>query len=162
VSIEQALSEQTAAIRDNTRALTALCEAWNALRDRATEIAAGKHADTVVAAKVPLAEAPKVEAKAEKKAEAVPKAEPTPAVTPPASETAPTATVESTAAPESPSEEKPVGETIDVKQLSAIVTAAATRNREGLVRVLAKYGVKRATELSPEQWPALVTELEAV
>jgi hypothetical protein len=160
MSLEQALSEQTAAIRDNTRALTALCDAWNALRDRATEIAAGKHADTVVAAKVPLAEAPKVEAKAEKKAEAAPKAEPTPAVTPPASETAPTATVESTAAPESPSEALP--EAVSLQDLQAEVLAKAKVNKQAVLELLAQYGAKSASTVPEADRAAAFAAVKAL
>jgi hypothetical protein len=179
MSLEQALAEQTAAIRENTRQLAALTEAWQILREKANQINAGG---------APLAEGPKA-----------PKARP--AATPVVSETAPKATAESTPAAESPSEGKPAqpapspaagpatveaaapvktdaaptptaasaeappqGSTaaIDMKALSAAVTAAATRNREGLVTVLAKYGVKRASELSQDQWGPLVADLETI
>lgn len=176
MSIEQALAAQTAAVKENTAALAALTAAWNSLREQAIQMkASGK---TVAAAHgVPLSEMPAVETpapatkaepkpKAAVKDESAPKAEPqveaTPADTQPASETAPTVTAESTAAPESPSEATPASTSIDIKQLTAIVTAAATRNRDGLLAVLAKYGVKRASELNPDQWPALAGELEAV
>lgn len=153
MSIEQALAEQTAAIRENTRAIVALSDAWNALRDRAMGIEAGKE---IVVAKTPMADAPEVKTekpKAEKKkAEDAPKAE-APAPTPPAEETKP---AEPEAAAASPSELP------DIKALSAVVTAAATRNREGMLAVLAKHGVERASHLPQEKWRALMDEMEAV
>ncbi len=50
----------------------------------------------------------------------------------------------------------------DIKALSAAVTSAATRNRDGLVALLAKYEVKRASEVPETQWAQLISELEAL
>lgn len=161
MSLEQALSEQTAAIRENTKAVIALCDAWNALRDRATEIAAGKNADNVVAAKVPLSDVPKVEAKAEKKkAEAAPKAEPTPVDTPPASETAPTATADATPAAESPSEELP--EPVSLQDLQAEVLAKAKVNKQAVLELLAQYGAKSASTVPEADRAAVFAAVKAL
>lgn len=50
----------------------------------------------------------------------------------------------------------------DIKALSTAVTSAATRNRDGLVALLAKYEVKRASEVPETQWAQLISELEAL
>lgn len=47
-------------------------------------------------------------------------------------------------------------------QLSAAVTAAATRNRDGLVAALAAKGVKRAGEIPADQWAAFIVEVSAL
>lgn len=49
-----------------------------------------------------------------------------------------------------------------MQDLSAAVTAAATRNRDGLVALLGKHNVKRASELPQDKWAALVVELNAL
>lgn len=50
----------------------------------------------------------------------------------------------------------------DIKALSTAVTSAATRNRDGLLALLAKYEVKRASEVPETQWAQLISELEAL
>lgn len=138
MSLEQALA-------DNTAAMTKLIEVWTTLTAQAKTIDGTKPfkaAGVAVTAPAAKVEAPKTEA--------------TPAPTPVA------AAVEVIASPEiaaaSPSE-APV---VEMKDLSAAVTAAATRNREGLVALLGKHNVKRASELPQDKWAALVTELEAL
>ena len=86
-----------------------------------------------------------------------PKPEPTPAPTPVAAAEATTALPATAAA--SPSEAPAV---VEMKDLSAAVTAAATRNRDGLVALLGKHNVKRASELPQDKWAGLVAELEAL
>ena len=178
MSLEQALAEQTAAIRENTRAVVALHEAWQHLRERAKYMAdVATHAGGV-----PLADPKPVDTPAAKEAAPKATAESTPAVESPSegkpaqpapspaagpatveaaapvkTESAPTPTAASAEAPPQPSTAA-----IDMKALSAAVTAAATRNRDGLVAVLAKYGVKRASELSQDQWAPLVADLETI
>lgn len=178
MSLEQALAEQTAAIRENTRAVLALHEAWQHLRERAKYMAdVATHAGGVpladpkpvatpaakeAAPKVAAAPAPAVESPSEGKP--APPA-PSPAAGPTTAEAAAPVKTESAPAPAAESVEAPQPAStaaIDMKALSTIVTAAATRNREGLVAVLARFGVKRASELPQDKWPALVAELEAV
>lgn len=138
MSLEQALAENTAVMKE-------LVAAWKALTVNA---AACKTADTVKAGGVKVLE----------KA-----ADPKPVATPPAAATATPAPVAETApaeaAAESPSDAPAV---VEMKDLSAAVTAAATRNRDGLVALLGKYAVKRASEVPRGQWAALVAELGAL
>ena len=135
MSLEQALA-------DNTAAMTKLIEVWTTLTAQAKTIDGTK---PFKAAGVPVT---KVEA---------PKPEPTPAPTPVAAAEATTALPATAAA--SPSEAPAV---VEMKDLSAAVTAAATRNRDGLVALLGKHNVKRASELPQGKWASLVAELEAL
>ena len=134
MSLEQALA-------DNTAAMTKLIEVWTTLTAQAKTIDGTK---PFKAAGVPVT---KVEA---------PKPEATPAPTPVAAAEATTASPE--IVKESPAE-APV---VEMKDLSAAVTAAATRNRDGLVALLGKHNVKRASELPQDKWAGLVAELEAL
>lgn len=136
MSIEQALA-------DNTAAIKALTKAWESLNAQAraisTKVDKGEadKVNIVGVAEIPLA---KVEEK---------KPAPTPAV------------VETQAAkPETATE--PPSETPTMAQLSAAVTAAATRNREGLVAALTAKGVKRAGEIPQDHWAAFIAEVGAL
>lgn len=133
MSIEQALADNTAAIKE----LTAV---WAKLVKQGTEVATkGEAEKPVTAGGVELAGA-KVEAK---------KSAPTPPVTE-------TQVASSETATESPSEAPTMAE------LSAAVTAAATRNREGLVAALAAVGVKRAGEIPQDKWAAFIAQVKAL
>lgn len=138
MSIEQTIAANTAALTAQTAAIENLAAMWKLLTANATAIKAGG---------VPLSEkAP----------------DPKPAPTPAAPVTAtPTPEVSAPAEPAaaSPSEAPAV---VEMKDLSAAVTAAATRNRDGLVALLGKHNVKRASELPQDKWAALVLELEAL
>ena len=136
MSIEQALA-------DNTAALKALTKAWESLNAQAraisTKVDKGEadKVDIAGVAEIPLA---KVEEK---------KPAPTPAV----AET-------QAAKPEIAT--APPSEAPTMAQLSAAVTAAATRNRDGLVAALAAKGVKRAGEIPQDQWAAFIAEVGAL
>lgn len=137
MSLEQALAENTAAIKELTAAWASLNAQARAITAKVDKGEAIK-VDIVGVKEIPLA---KVEEK---------KPAPTPAV------------VETQAAkPEtvtaSPSDAPPT-----MAQLSAAVTSAATRNRDGLVSALAAKGVKRAGELPPEQWAEFIAVVEAL
>lgn len=143
MSIEQTIAANTAAITAQTAAITELIGAWKALTANAV---ACKTADKVKATGVTVIEkAPD------------PKSDPTPAPTPVVAEAVTTATPETAKVSPSDAPAK-----VEMKDLSAAVTAAATRNRDGLVALLGKHNVKRASELPQDQWAALVVELEAL
>lgn len=138
MSLEQALAENTAVMKE-------LVAAWKALTANA---AACKTADTVKAGGVKVLE----------KA-ADPKPAPTPTAPVTATPVSVVETAQAEAVAESPSDAPTV---VEMKDLSAAVTAAATRNRDGLVALLGKHKVKRASEVPQDQWAALVVELEAL
>lgn len=147
MSIEQTIAANTAALTAQTAAIDNLAAMWKLLTANATAIKANETITTVKAGGVPVIE------KATD-----PKPAPTPAapvtVTP-----TPEASAPAEPAAASPSEAPAV---VEMKDLSAAVTAAATRNRDGLVALLGKHNVKRASELPQDKWAALVTELEAL
>ena len=136
MSIEQALA-------DNTAAIKALTKAWESLSAQAravsTQVDKGEanKVNVVGVAEIPLA---KVEEK---------KPAPTPAVVETQAAKPETATASPSEAP-------------TLAQLSAAVTAAATRNRDGLVAALAAKGVKRAGEIPADQWAAFIAVVEAL
>lgn len=144
MSLEQALAANTAALTAQTAVMSDLVAAWKTLTAQSVALKAAE-AFTIGGA-----------AKVEKVADPKPAHTPTApvTVTPTPEVTAP---VEAAAA--SPSE--PPAK-VEMKDLSAAVTAAATRNRDGLVALLAKHNVKRASELPQDQWAALVAELGAL
>ncbi len=147
MSLEQALASNTAALQAQTAALQALGDAWNALRAQAQKLkTAGCSATDITSAGVLQSDAPLVE------------------VSNPTTETS-TALDTSVDSDSSRAEAPPIKAStasVDIKVLSAAVTAAATRNRDGLVALLAQYEVKRATEVSQDKWAQLVSDLEAL
>ena len=149
MSIEQTIAANTAALTAQTAAIEALVAVYAKLTAQAknvvSEVQAGKTTAVTLAAEKRIEVAPS------------PKPEATPAPTPVAVEAAAIASPEIAAA--SPSEAPALAE---MKDLSAAVTAAATRNREGLVALLGKHNVKRASELPQDKWAGLVAELEAL
>lgn len=157
MSLELALAANTAAIQEQTAALRALGEAWNALREQATQLrSAGHSAATVVSAGVPQADAPKVEQPAPAKApkaEKAPKPAPTPAVEEPAQ---PEAAADEPAV-ESPSEEAAPAPTL--QDIQDLIRSNMGHHREAIVKTLAKYGAKRASELKAEDYAAFVATL---
>lgn len=123
------------ALAANTAAIQSLIEVWSKLTAQATTIQnTATPGDPIVAAGKPTAAVV---------------AAPTPAV-------AETQAAKPETATESPSEAPTLA------QLSAAVTAAATRNRDGLVAALAAKGVKRAGEIPQDQWAAFITEVGAL
>ena len=149
MSIEQTIAANTAALTAQTAAIEALVAVYAKLTAQAKNVVADVQAGKTTA--VTLA--------AEKRVEVAPspKPEPTPAPIPVAVEAV--AIASPVIAVESPSEAPVV---VEMKDLSAAVTAAATRNRDGLVALLGKHNVKRASELSQDKWAGLVAELEAL
>lgn len=160
MSLEQALADQTAAIRENTRALAALTEAWNALRENAAKLQKHPKLDELGAAGVPMAEAPQAKAPALEatkpeapKAEV--KAEEAPAATQPAPEAAPEAPAQPEAAAESPSE-------VTLPVLQALVLEKAKANKAAVLAVLTKYGAKSASTVAEADRAAVYAEVKAL
>jgi hypothetical protein len=141
MSLEQVIAE-------NTSALNKLIEVWTTLSNRANGIDGSK---PFAAAGVSLNPAP-VAAK-------VTPPKPTPEATPAPIPVA--AAVEVIVSPEIAAE-SPSEAPVEIKDLSAAVTSAATRNRDGLVALLSKHNVKRASEVPQAQWAALIAELGAL
>lgn len=136
MSLEQALAANTAAIKELTAAWASLNAQARAISTKVDNGQADK-VNIAGVAEIPLA---KVEEK---------KPAPTPAV----AET-------QAAKPEIAT--APPSEAPTMAQLSAAVTAAATRNRDGLVAALAAKGVKRAGEIPQDQWAAFIAEVGAL
>ena len=153
------------AIQENTAAVKALIDVWAKLvtqgntvvANAAEKVAVGESygvtAGGTPVAKVepkPKAEAPKAEAP---KAQAAAHA-PTPTV----SEPAQTAAV---AAPEAATE--PLSdEVVDLALLTKETTGAATRNRAGLVALLAEYGAARASAIPQDKWAEYIAKVRAL
>ena len=151
------------AIQENTAAVKALIDVWAKLvtqgntvvANAAEKVAVGESygvtAGGTPVAKVepkPKAEAPKAEA---------PKVQAA-APTPTADEPAQTAAV---AAPEAAME--PLSdEVVDLVLLTKETTGAATRNRAGLVALLAEYGAARASAIPQDKWAEYITKVRAL
>lgn len=148
MSLEQALSENTAAIN-------ALVAVWGKLAARGNEVtAAAAKADAngtdyaITAGGVALDSAAKPSAPAKAAA-------PKPAATPAAPAAAPVEAAPQETAAESPSDD---AEVIDLALLTKETTAAATRNRAGLVALLQEHGAARASAIPQDQWAAFVAK----
>lgn len=152
MSLEQELAANTAAIEANTAAVKALHAAWAQLTSQAAAIKAGVAAGEITQIKAGGTVVAKVES--------APKAE-KPAPTPPAPEMATPAVEVAAPVPATASPSEPPKE-VTMEQLSAAVTSAATRNRDGVIKLLSERGVKRASELPKDQWAGIVTVLEAL
>ena len=178
MSLEQVLAEQTAAIRENTRAIAALQEAWNHLRERANHMT---HVAT--------------------SAGGVPLADPKPVVaTPVAKETAPVEPVASTPAVESPSkgkpakpateavagpttakadapaktadapapaaepvvEQSPPSTAVTLQQLQERVLTLAKTKRDDVKALLARYGATSASSVKEGDRASVYTALESI
>lgn len=150
MSIEQTIAANTAALTAQTAAMEALVAVYAKLTAQAknvvADVQAGKTAGVTLAAVKHIEVAPS----------------PKPVATP-------VAVVTATATPEVIAPAEPAAASlsdtpavVEMKDLSAAVTAAATRNREGLVALLGKHNVKRASELPQDKWAGLVAELEAL
>ncbi len=150
------------AIRENTAAVKALIDVWAKLVTQGNTVAANAAAKTaagepygVTAGGTPVT---KVEPKAEApKAEAPQGKTAAPAPTPAASEPAPAAVVAPETAAESPSEE-----VVDLALLTKETTGAATRNRAGLVALLAEFGAARASAIPADKWAEYIAKVRAL
>jgi len=60
---------------------------------------------------------------------------------------------------ESPSK---LDEPVTLEQLSAAITAAARRNRDGVIALLTELGVKRASEAPQDQWDSIIAKVGAL
>ena len=135
MSLEQALAENTSAIKE----LTAM---WATLNKQAktivTDTEAGKTTGVTIAATKHIGVAPS------------PKPEPTPAPIPVAVEAV--AIASPVIAAESPSE-------ITYDQVSKAITDKAKTDRNAVVALLGKFGVKKGTELKAEQYADFIKEI---
>ena len=165
MSLELALKENTAAVQALIDVWTKLVAQGNAVTANAAAKTAAGEAYGVTAGGTPVTvvdpkptaevEAPKVEAP---KVEA-PKAQAAaPAPTPTVSEPAQTAAV---AAPEAATE-SPSEEVVDMALLTKETTGAATRNRAGLVALLAEFGAARASAIPADKWAEYIAKVRAL
>ena len=165
MSLELALKENTAAVQALIDVWTKLVAQGNAVTANvAAKTAAGESYGvtaggtpvTVVDPKPPAkaatakVEAPKVEAS---KAQAA-----APAPTPAADAQAPTT---ENAAPETAAE-SPSEEVVDLALLTKETTGAATRNRAGLVTLLAEFGAARASAIPADKWAEYIAKVRAL
>lgn len=163
MSLELALKENTAAVQALIDVWTKLVAQGNAVTANAAAktaageaygVTAGGTPVTVVDPKPPAkAATPKVEAP---KVEA-PKVE-APAPTPTADVQAPTT---ENAAPETAAESLSE-EVVDLALLTKETTGAATRNRAGLVALLAEFGAARASAIPADKWAEYIAKVRAL
>ena len=163
MSLELALKENTAAVQALINVWTLLVAQGNAVTEYAAAktaageaygVTAGGTPVTVVDPKptakaaTPKVEAPKIEA---------PKVE-APVPTPAADVQAPTTeNVAPETAAESLSEE-----VVDLALLTKETTGAATRNRAGLVALLAEFGTARASAIPADKWAEYIAKVRAL
>ena len=160
MSLELALKENTAAVQALIDVWTKLVAQGNAVTANAAAktaageaygVTAGGTPVTVVDPKPPAkVEAPKVEAS---KAQAA-----APAPTPAADVQAPTT---ENAAPETAAESLSE-EVVDLALLTKETTGAATRNRAGLVALLAEFGAARASAIPADKWAEYIAKVRAL
>lgn len=152
------------AIQENTAAVKALIDVWAKLVTQGNTVAANAAAKTaagepygVTAGGTPVTVVdPKPTAKAATAKVEAPKVE-APAHAPAADVQAPAAVVAPETAAESPSEE-----VVDLALLTKETTGAATRNRAGLVALLAEFGAARASAIPQGDWPAYIAKVRAL
>lgn len=166
MSLELALKENTAAVQALIDVWTKLVAQGNAVTANAAAKTAAGEAYVVTAggtpvtvvdpkptakAATPKVETPQVEAPKAQAAAA-------PAPTPTVSEPAQTAAV---AAPEAATE--PLSdEVVDLALLTKETTGAATRNRAGLVALLAEFGAARASAIPADKWAEYIAKVRAL
>ena len=126
MSLEQALADNTAAVRE-------LIAVWSKLTAQATKVDKAPAETPVTAAGKPLKAATEAAAKA--------------AATPAAPAPAP---VE--AAPSAPAAASPSETSVDYPTLQKAVFALAGKSREAAASVAASFGVKTFKELSQDRW----------
>lgn len=147
-------------IKENTAAVQALIDVWTKLVAQGNAVTANAAAKTaageaygVTAGGTPVTV---VDPKPTAKVEAPKVAEPAP--TPAADVQAPTTeNVAPETAAESLSEE-----VVDLALLTKETTGAATRNRAGLVALLAEFGAARASAIPADKWAEYIAKVRAL
>ena len=158
MSLELALKENTAAVQALIAVWTKLVAQGNAVTENAAAKTAAGEAYGVTAGGTPVTvRDPKPTAKVDApKVEAPKDAEPAP--TPAADVQAPTT---ENAAPETAAE-SPSEEVVDLALLTKETTGAATRNRPGLVALLAEFGAARASAIPADKWAEYIAKVRAL
>lgn len=160
MSLELALKENTAAVQALIDVWTKLVAQGNAVTANVAAKTAAGEAYGVTAGGTPVTVVdPKPPAKAATPKVEAPKAQAAaPAPTPAVSEPAQTAAV---AAPEAATE--PLSEeVVNMALLTKETTGAATRNRAGLVALLAEFGAARASAIPADKWAEYIAKVRAL
>ena len=153
MSLELALKENTAAVQALIDVWTKLVAQGNAVTANAAAKTAAGEAYGVTAGGTPVTVVdPKPPAKVE-----APKVE-APAPTPAADVQAPPT---KNAAPETAAESLSE-EVVDLALLTKETTGAATRNRAGLVALLAEFGAARASAIPADKWAEYIAKVRAL
>lgn len=153
MSLELALKENTAAVQALIDVWTKLVAQGNAVTANAAAKTAAGEAYGVTAGGAPVTV---VDPKQTAKVEAPKVVEPAP--TPAADVQAPmTENVAPETAAESLSEE-----VVDLALLTRETTGAATRNRAGLVALLAEFGAARASAIPADKWAEYIAKVRAL
>lgn len=163
MSLELALKENTAAVQALIAVWTKLVAQGNAVTTNVAAKTAAGEAYGVTAGGTPVTVVdPKLPAKAATPEVEAPKVE-APKVAAPA--TTPTADVQAptteNAAPETAAE-SPSEEVVDLALLTKETTGAATRNRAGLVALLAEFGAARASAIPADKWAEYLAKVRAL
>ena len=163
MSLELALKENTAAVQALIDVWTKLVAQGNAVTANAAAKTAAGEAYGVTAGGAPVTVVdPKPTAKAATAKVEAPQVE-APKVAAPA--TTPTADVQAptteNAAPETAAE-SPSEEVVDLALLTKETTGAATRNRAGLVALLAEFGAARASAIPADKWAEYIAKVRAL
>ena len=160
------------ALKENTAAVQALIDVWTKLVAQGNAVTANVAAKTaagesygVTAGGTPVTVVdPKPTAKAATPKVEAPKAQAAaPAPTPAADVQAPTTenAAPENAAPE-PAAETLSEEVVDLALLTKETTGAATRNRAGLVALLAEFGAARASAIPADKWAEYIAKVRAL
>ena len=159
MSLELALKENTAAVQALIDVWTKLVAQGNAVTANAAAKTAAGEAYGVTAGGTPVTVVdPKPTAKAATAKVEAPKVE-APAPTPAADVQAPTT---ENAAPETAAESPSEEEVVDLALLTKETTGAATRNRAGLVALLAEFGAARASAIPADKWAEYIAKVRAL
>ena len=163
MSLELALKENTAAVQALIDVWTKLVAQGNAVTTNAAAKTAAGEAYGVTAGGTPVTVVdPKPTAKAATAKAATAKVEAlkveAPAHTPAADAQAPTT---ENAAPETAAESLSE-EVVDLALLTKETTGAATRNRAGLVALLAEFGAARASAIPADKWAEYIAKVRAL
>ena len=157
MSLELALKENTAAVQALIDVWTKLVAQGNAVTANVAAKTAAGEAYGVTAGGTPVTVVePKPTAKAATPKVETPKVE-APAPAPTATEQAPVEAADANSAAESPSEE-----VVDLALLTKETTGAATRNRAGLVALLAEFGAARASAIPADKWAEYIAKVRAL
>ena len=157
MSLELALKENTAAVQALIDVWTKLVAQGNAVTANAAAKTAAGEAYGVTAGGTPVTVVdPKPTAKAATAKVEAPKVE-APAPAPTATEQAPVEAADADSAAEPLSEE-----VVDLALLTKETTGAATRNRAGLVALLAEFGAARASAIPADKWAEYIAKVRAL